>query len=390
MMTTLVMKFGGTSTGTVEALIRASDIVIDHKERWDHIVVVVSAMAGVTDTLIECAEWAQHNNNDYRANISELRARLRSVVSALFTGDRDYEELMSLIDLRLGELSKICRDIQIQGIGSPHQMDEIAALGERINAQIFSTLLKKRRVFNQAVEATQFIVTDNCHQDASPIQNESNPRIKACLNPILSAGRIPVVTGFIGATRSGATTTLGRGGSDFSAAIVGCGLKADEVWIWKDVDGVMSADPFLIHGARLIPEISYNEILELARNGAKVLHPKSVQLLRDAKIPLWVKNTFNLPCKGTKISHTTRSVKFTVAAVTEQKDMDNLSSITIVGWNINRAPRVVSRIALAIKKTGASVQKIERRTSPHSLTFLVVNGNGNQAIHQIHNELILK
>jgi aspartate kinase len=465
-MKTLVMKFGGTSTGNAAALNRAVDIVGAQYGQWDRMVVVVSAMEGVTDMLIDCAELSQvEDNGHYQIIIDELWNKFNSVVWPIFSGDQSYEQLMVLIETRIQELTSICQRIHLQGKSSPRDMDEIAAIGERINVHIFSALLINRGVRCQAIEATDLIVTDDCYQAALPIQNETDARVNAVLAPLLAEAIIPVVTGYIGATRNGTTTTLGRGGSDYTAAILGQSLNADQVWIWTDVDGVLTADPGIIPGAHLIPEISYSEVYELAYFGAKVLHPKTILAAREANLPLWVKNTFNPQCEGTKIGNCSLTDKFKVSAVTGLFDIclltaqimpgrdltkyrieiseaftnwgfsplavfwdtrersihfafsektlnlaalafdqdsplrlhrrsysriqvtDNLVLITAVGREIYFAPQVLQKISVVLEKAGVGMNII--RTSPDSLVFSVANKDGEHAIKQIHDEVIL-
>jgi aspartate kinase len=467
-MKTLVMKFGGTSTGNVVALNRAADIVVVQQGQWDRLVVVVSAMEGVTDMLIECAERSlAEDKGHYQVIIDELRIKLKSVVWAVFAGDQSYEQLNVLIVKRIQELTEICQRIQLQGRSNPRDMDEIAAMGERINVHIFSALLNQRGVHSQAIDSANLIVTDDCYQAASPIESATDALINAILSPLFAKFIIPVVTGFIGATPNGTTTTLGRGGSDYTAAILGKSLKADEVWIWTDVDGIMTADPGLTPRARLIPDISYNEVYQLAYSGAKVMHPKTILLAREGDIPLWVKNTFNSECKGTRISHCSLSDRYTISAVTGLFDInlitfrtipggdvnkikalilaalknrgtttlavfqakhdrsvsfafsannsnhviqtiredgalrslgwnfsqpqvvENVALITLVGREIYLTPQVLSLATSTLNKAGIDIKRIGNGTSPDSLVFAVANKDGEHAIKQIHDEVIL-
>jgi aspartate kinase len=467
-MKTLVMKFGGTSTGNVNALNHAADIVVAQNGEWDRMVVVVSAMEGVTDMLIDCAEQSlARDKGNYQVIIDELRNKLNAVVWPIFAGDQSYEQLIVLIDSRIQELTNICQRIQLQGKSSPRDMDEIAAIGERINVYIFSALLSNRGIRCQAIEATDLIVTDDCYQAASPIQNETDARVNAVLPPLFAKAIIPVVTGFIGATPNGTTTTLGRGGSDYTAAILGKSLNADEVWIWTDVDGVMTADPGLTPGARLIPEISYSEVYELAYLGAKVLHPKTILAASEANLPLWVKNTFNPQCEGTKIGNCSLTNKFGVSAVTgifniclltaqimpgrnitkikiqivaaltkqglsplavfwdtrersiciafsenisnlaiqafeedsslrlpgitfsQPQVTEDMALITLVGREIFITPQILSIVSSTLEKAGVNINLLGNGTSPDSLVFSVANKDGEHAIKQIHDEVIL-
>jgi len=387
-MKTLVMKFGGTSTSNVEALNRAADIVVAQHGAWDRMVVVVSAMEGVTDMLIECAEESLSKDKcRYLVIIDQLRNNLNALVWAIFAGDHSYEKLNALINTRLQELTNICQRIQLQGKSSPRDMDEIAAMGERINVHVFSALLGKRRVRCQAIEATNLIVTDDCYQAASPIQTATDARVNAVLSPLFAEAIIPVVTGFIGATPNGITTTLGRGGSDYTAAILGKSLKADQVWIWTDVDGIMTADPDQIPRARLIPEISYNEVYQLAYSGAKVLHPKTILLAREGDIPLCVKNTFNSECNGTRISHCSLSDRYTISAVTGLFDNNLITFRTIPGGDVNK---IKALIRAALKNRGTTTLAVFQAKHDRSVSFAFTANNSNHVIQTIREDGALR
>jgi aspartate kinase len=387
-MKTLVMKFGGTSTGSAKALNHAADIVIAQYGQWDRMVVVVSAMEGVTDMLIECAEGSlAEDKSNYRVIIDQLRHKLNALVWPIFAGGQSYEGLMDLIDMRIQELTNICQRIQLQGESSPRDMDEIAAFGERINVHIFSALLNNRGVHSQAVNATHLIVTDACYQAASPIQNETDARVNKVLSPLFAEAIIPVVTGFIGATTNGTTTTLGRGGSDYTAAILGKSLIADEVWIFTDVDGILTADPGLTPGARLIPEISYNEVYQLAYSGAKVLHPKTILLAREGDIPLWVKNTFNSECNGTRISHCSLSDRYTISAVTGLFDINLITFRTIPGGEVNK---IKALILAALKNQGTTTLAVFQAKHDRSVSFAFSANNSNHVIQTIREDGALR
>ncbi|MGD8791997.1 MAG: aspartate kinase, partial [Anaerolineae bacterium] len=290
-MALLAFKFGGTSVGSAEAVAQVAGIVLDQVERGNRLVVVVSAMSGVTDLLTRGALGAAGGDDQaYLALVTDLRARHYGVVDALLDADGERARLLATVDRYLDEFGAFCRSVHVLGEVTPRAMDAITSLGERINARILAAVLRQRGAGAQAVDATELIVTDDTFQDAVPRMEASRESASARLGPLLAEGVVPVVTGFIGATAQGVTTTLGRGGSDFSAAILGDCLDADEVWIWTDVDGVMSADPRLVLDARVIPVLSYAEVGELAYFGAKVLHPRTIRPVVERGIPLWVKN----------------------------------------------------------------------------------------------------
>src|SRR5690242_4493168 len=207
-------------------------------------------------------------------------------------------------------------------------MDTLSSLGEVMSSTLVAAILRSRGLKSEAVDAVECIVTDDNFGNASPLFEETTAKTHERLGPLVKSGVLPVVTGFRGATAEGVCTTLGRGGSDFSATILGAALDADEVWIWTDVDGVMTSDPRLVPGARILPEISYREAIELSFFGAKVLHPKTIQPVMKKKIPVWIKNSFNPSCPGTCIVPHSASSQKGVKAITSVSKAD---LITISG-----------------------------------------------------------
>jgi aspartate kinase len=384
-MNTLVMKFGGTSTGGEEALNRAADIVHTHLDEWDQIIVVVSAMQGVTDMLLECAEFARRGEQaQVQVAIKHLHNKLDSIVGAIFPRDVKLHEL---INSRMAELTHVCQRIQDQGHAAPQELAQIAAMGERINVHVFSTALRAQGLSCRSIDAAELIITDDNFQSASPIKSLTNERIKTHLAPLLAEDIIPVVTGFIGSTISGETTTLGRGGSDYTAAILAESLGADEIWIWTDVDGVMTADPGLISGARLIPEISYNEVFQLAYSGAEVLHPKTILPAKEANIPIYVKNTFNPGCSGTKIGQCSSTTDRAVSALTGRFDVKTITFKVKPGQDIKR---IKSSILTTLKRQGFSTLGIFQSKYDRSISFAISKDDGDRVINAIRDSWKLK
>jgi aspartate kinase len=365
----LTMKFGGTSVGSADAVSRAADIVVDCAQEWDQVVVVVSAASGVTDALIEGALTAAAGDGQaYQTIESDLRARHHGVVGELLNSTGDGASLRDMVDEYLAEFAAFCRSIHVIGEVTPRAMDTIVSVGERMNAGILAALLRQRGVDSQAVDATRLIVTDATFQKAAPLMDDTRARVEGRLVPMLTEGIVPVVTGFIGATRDGVITTLGRGGSDFSAAILGDCLDSDEVWIWTAVDGVMTADPRTVPGAQRIPVLSYSEVSELAYFGAKVLHPRSIRPVIERGIPLWVKNTFNPACPGTRIVREPETASGAVKAVTAIKD---LSMVTVEGRGMIGVPGIAARTFAAVASQGASVLMISQASSEQSICFVI-------------------
>ncbi len=384
-MGTLVMKFGGTSVGSVEALTSAIDIVMQYKDDWDRLVVVVSAMAGVTNALIEAARSAERGDAErYKAIHTELLERHGDVIETLVKDAEVRQSLLAQIEEMLDGFANLCHSVSVLGEATPRAMDTITSLGERVNARIVAALLRERSAESEAVDATKLIVTDDRFQDAVPQREVTCKRVSEHLEPLLKKGVIPVVTGFIAATKDGATTTLGRGGSDYTAAILGDCLDADEVWTWTDVDGVMSADPRLVANARVIPKLSYSEVSELAYFGARVLHPKTIRPIVEHGIPLWVKNTFNPEYPGTLVVADPKNGNGNIKAVTA---IEHLSMITVQGMGMLGVPGIAARTFAAVARQGVSVLMISQASSEQSICFIIPMDEVKQVIAAVEDEL---
>ncbi|MGH9405297.1 MAG: aspartate kinase [Terriglobia bacterium] len=311
----VVMKFGGTSVGNAERIENVAGLVKEHA-RHSEIVVVVSAIGGVTDMLIRAAAGASHGDRKEWSGVrQELARRHREVADASLSASEQAVVLPRLAE-QVSNFENLCSGFSLVREVTPRAMDALSSLGEVMSATLVAAILRSQGCPAEAVDATELVVTDDTFGNATPVFDETNARAKTRLAPLRRRGVIPVITGFRGATREGVCTTLGRGGSDYSGTILGNALEADEVWIWTDVDGVMTADPRLVPAATIIPEISYREAIELSFFGAKVLHPKTIQPVIKKKIPVWIKNTFNPSCAGTRIAPSAANGQPGVKAIT--------------------------------------------------------------------------
>jgi aspartokinase/homoserine dehydrogenase 1 len=367
----VVMKFGGTSVGSAEAIRTAARLVVDHRKQWPRTTVVVSALSGVTNLLLESAERAAagKNGGEAAAAAEKLRTRHEEVVAALITEPENRRRLQAEIMRLVGQFETLCSAIAVLGEATPRALDAVGSIGERLSAPIFAAVLESMGVSAAAVDAVELIVTDSNFQAAHPDLEATTRKTRSRLGPLLEQGTVPVVTGFIGANPQGVTTTLGRGGSDFSAALLGAALGVSEVWIWTDVDGVMTADPRMVPEARTIRNLSYLELAELAYFGAKVLHPKTVRPVVEAGIGLWIKNTFNPSCAGTRlVEGAPADPKRVVKAVTAIRGQ---SLITIEGRGMLGVPGVAARAFGAVAATGTSVILISQASSEQSISFAV-------------------
>lgn len=373
MSKTLVMKFGGTSVGSVDALINAIHIIRDAKKDWERVVVVTSAMSGVTNLLLDSAASASHGKVDALAQTAAtLREKHFTAIEALVTNEAKRNQVTAEIDDLIFSLVDLCKAIAVLGEASPRALDTVASLGERMSVRLLAAAVADAGIPAQAIESTEFIITNANYQNAHPDFKVTTEKTRERLNPILDAGIVPITTGFIGASHEGAITTLGRGGSDYSAAIIGSVLPANDVWIWTDVDGVMTTDPRIVPQAITLPEISYNEIAELAYYGAKVLHPKTIRPVLDAGIGLRICNTFNPNHPGTRLIASPKSngkvngkVIKAVTAIRKQR------LITIEGRGMLGVPGVAARAFGAVASTGTSVPLITQASSEQSICFAV-------------------
>jgi aspartokinase/homoserine dehydrogenase 1 len=311
----IVMKFGGTSVGSAERMQKAAGLVAEHSRHAD-IVVVVSAMVGVTDMLIRAAREASRGGREvWRGVRQELARRHREVADECLSASEQAIILPRLAE-QVGNFENLCSGFTLVREVTPRAMDTLSSLGEVMSSTLLASILRSQGLPAQPVDATELIVTDEKFGNASPLFEETYLKARQRLTPIRRRGEVAVITGFRGATRDGLCTTLGRGGSDYSATLVGAALDAHETWIWTDVDGVMTADPRLVPNARIIPQISYREAVELSFFGAKVLHPKTIQPVIKPGIPVWIKNTFNPSCPGTKIGPSAANGARGVKAIT--------------------------------------------------------------------------
>jgi bifunctional aspartokinase / homoserine dehydrogenase 1 len=362
----IVHKFGGTSVGDGERMRRVAEIVKEHASA--EAVVVVSAMGGVTDMLIRAANEASNGDRQHWKSVrQELARRHREVADQLLPASEQASVLPRLAE-QVENFENLCSGFSLVREVTPRAMDTLSSLGEVISATLMAAILRSQGLPAEAVDATELIVTDDNFGNAAPLFEETHARTRQHLAGLRRRGIVPVVTGFRGATRDGLCTTLGRGGSDYSATIVGAALDADEVWIWTDVDGVMTADPRIVPGARIIPEISYREAIELSFFGAKVLHPKTIQPVMSKKIPVWIKNSFNPSCPGTRIGPSAADGPAGVKAITCVTKAD---LITISGKETLSFARLAGKVFGSLSLEEIPTLMVTQSSADNVLCFAV-------------------
>jgi aspartate kinase len=299
------MKFGGTSMGSSERM-RAAAAIIESQQSQRPVVVVVSAMSKITDLLLETLRRAELGDRAaVDANIATLLDRhvvaCQDLLAETAAPAPFCNAAHSAIQSLILEFRRIADGVLMLGERPPRSVDEAVAVGERVSSALFAYYLNAIGIPAQSINGSDVIVTDAVFGNASPQMEPTRRKCADRLQPLLLEGITPIVTGFNGATADGRPTTLGRGGSDFSGSILAAALDAAELWIWTDVDGIMSADPRLVSNVTVLDKVTYAEAAELAYNGAKVLHPRTLAPLIERQIPVWSKNSFAPEKPGTQI-----------------------------------------------------------------------------------------
>src|ERR1700682_82289 len=377
------MKFGGTSVGDATCIARTAQIVAK-AARENPCVVVVSAMSGVTNRLIDAARKAATGDSGEGANLTNvLRSQHAAAVETLIQEPQERECVMQKLDGVLTEAKRLCDGTALLRELTPRTLDEISSLGERLSAPIVAAAVASLGLRCESVDATELIVTDAFHGGAEPHMERTRQKAQARLRPLLAQGIVPVVTGFIGATADGKLTTLGRGGSDYSATILGAALDASEVIIWTDVDGGLTAAPRVVPEARTIPVISYREAAELAYFGAKVLHPKTLNPVVQAAIPVWIRNSFAPERPGTKITPEGRSIGGGVKALTAIRDV---TLISVGGPGIVGLPDVLGRTFSTTADVRANVLLISQSSSQNDICFIVSTVDAQRTVEALRKE----
>ena len=299
----IVMKFGGTSVQDAEAM--GQVIAIVKSKLVQRPIVVVSAMARVTDMLIKCAQLAREGKEvEARRLIDVLSQRHHDTVKTLIHDSLRQRSVQETVDKYLEEVRIFISGLAILGELSAKSLDAVASYGERLSSLILSIAMQEAGISAELIDARQIIITDDNYIKAVPLLDLTWERVNKFLRPVLMKGHVPVTQGFISSTRDGITSTLGRGGSDYSAALIGALLGVDVIEIWTDVDGILTADPKIVPEARVLETVTFQEASELAYFGAKVLHPSTILPAVEKDIPVHVYNTKRPESKGTHIVST--------------------------------------------------------------------------------------
>jgi bifunctional aspartokinase / homoserine dehydrogenase 1 len=383
----LVMKFGGTSMGSAERIRVAASICTEQKAQRP-VLAVVSAMSGVTDLLLGALRHAEADDEaGIEASIHSLSERHEKTCHELLLEPARCDRAMTGVRELIADFRRIAHGMLMLGDRPPRSVDEAIAIGERLSALMTAEYLEASGLPARAVNAAGVIVTDAVFGNATPIMEATRKKAASVLEPLLASGVLPIVTGFNGATVDGRSTTLGRGGSDFSASILAAALDATELWIWTDVDGIMSADPRSVREARVLDALTYNEAAELAYNGAKVLHPRTLAPLIERQIPVWSKNSFHLDHPGTRIMST-------VEAPAGPRAVTSMANVALVSIEPASAAvsgtRLMARALEALADANAEVLALTSSSYRQSFCFLVRKEELTQVMKSLEADLALE
>jgi aspartokinase/homoserine dehydrogenase 1 len=377
-----VLKFGGSSLATAAAIRAVGAIVVEARRR-EPVLVVVSAFRGVTDQLLECARMAERGDVEYVHVFDEIARRHRASVGALVT--RRQAQTRKQVDALLDELRSTLQGVHLLRHCPSRALDMTASFGERLSALILAAYLNRFQPAELA-DAREFVRTDDQFTHAAvnfPATNRATRARFAALR-LKRRAPIPVITGFIGATDDGQTTTIGRNGSDYSAAIVGAAVGASVIEIWTDVDGVLSADPKLVPAAFVLPQMTYEEAMELSYFGAKVIHSATIAPAVAKRIPILIKNTFNPLAPGTLIS--SKRAEPAEALAKGITTVDGLSLLTLRGPGMVGVPGIAERLFRTLAAKRVNIILISQASSEHTICFAVRDVDARRGIEAIEQE----
>ncbi len=377
----IVMKFGGSCLTDGEQFIKDAELVKSYPDK--DVIVVVSAVYKVTDKLIDTGYLALEKKMDeVEKNVKEIDEKHREIIRYIA---EDKDEMIGLLkekDEHIEELKQIYKGVMLINELTKRSIDVIASFGERLSSILFSAALRKLGVKSFPIDARIFMTTDDTFGSAMvDLETTKQKFIDKVYNKIQDS--VPVVTGFIGSTEDGITTTIGRNGTDYTASIIGYSIKCDEILIWKDVDGIMTADPKLYSGAKVIPHISYQEASEISYFGGEIIHPKTMQPAVLSDIPIRIKNTFNPSVPGTLISSSydeNYSSLITCA-------IDDLSLMTVEGAGLQATPNLVVKVLDAVTKEDINIYMISMASSEYNISFLVRSSDTEKALLSLRQNL---
>jgi len=385
----VVLKYGGTSISDKKNIIKVvKDIHLLSKQ--NEIVVVCSAISGVTDDLLQISKMIQRGNKEHANKLStKIINRHKQLAKETIQKSQNRKKLLQILHDDFSELQELLHGLILLGEITPRSLDYLISFGERLSIKIVSYALNdlgKKSV--PLIGKDAGIVTDSDFGQARPLMDTTRLRISKNLDSLLSKKIIPVVGGFAGADQHGNITTFGRGGSDFSATIIASCIKADEIWLMSDVDGLMTADPKSVKNVKILKEVSYVEAIEMALFGAKQIHPRTFEPLVSKKIPMRIRNSFNIKNPGTLVTASSDSTtKKTVKCVSAIR---HNGLIDVRGGSMVGAPGTAAKIFTTLAKVGVNVMMISQNPSESSISIIVKQIDLDKAVNALEMELLGK
>jgi aspartate kinase len=365
------MKFGGTSVANGENIRHIANLIANYFGQGYAIVAVVSALKGVTDKLVEASEQAKKGNRDYVYEFKQEIAQKHLTAARKAVENKVIrEEVERIIGATVDELEKVLTGIIYLGELTPKSKDYVLSFGERLSTPIVWGALRDLGLNAQYYTGKEAgIVTDSNFGEASPLMNITKHQVTEKIEPLFGKGIVPVVTGYIAATQDGVTTTLGRGGSDYTATILGTALDADEVWIWTDVDGLMTSDPKIVPSAKTMPEISFQEATEMSIFGAKAMHPRALEPAMEENIPVRIRNAFNPENPGTLIIKEQRiKPGDVVKAISLVK---GVALVNVSGAGMVGAPGTAAKVFDVLGKDNVNILMISQSVSEANISLII-------------------
>ena len=384
----IVMKFGGVSVADGAKFRKVGTIVHKFISRGDQVAVVTSAMHSVTNTLSEAANQASRKKREVvRKAADDLAERHRKAAEEAIQDKAILAKTLDSLNVTCEELRNVLLGIAHIGELTPRSKDYVIGFGERLSAPLLAGVLEDLGVKARAFSGGDVgIVTDDNFGAAQPLMNVTTLQVRQNLEPVLEEGVTPVIGGFIAQTQEGIQTTIGRGGSDFTASIIGASIRSDEVWVWKDVDGLMTANPKMVKDARMIESISFAEAMELAHFGAEVIHPKALECAAKYQLPFRVKSLSDPDRQGSSIvSETKVKDGDVVKAITNIDDVDLL---TVSGASMVGTPRLPAKVLQILTDEEIDVLMISQSSSEESITLAIPKEGGSKAQNALELSLL--
>jgi aspartate kinase len=380
------MKFGGSSLANTARIKNAARIVQRFSPE-NKIVVVASAMDDTTDRLVEIGELARKGENARARKILSRIETLHTKTARAASSRKTKKELLTLLDRLYGDLGKTVEGISHLRELTPRSRDYLLSFGERLSAPILAAAIRNLGLKTRPLTGEEAgITSDERFGEANPLAEVSYHEIRRRLDPMLARNEIPVVTGFIAATVDGSITTLGRGGSDYTASLLGAALGTDEIWIWTDVDGLMTADPRIVRNARALPMVSFGEALELSYFGAKMMHPRAMQPASQRKIPVRIRNYSKPSLEGTLVSSgETDNGGRVVKAVSIIR---SVSIVTVSGTGMIGSPGAAAKVFMALGSSNVNVMMISQGSSEATISCVVARKDVDNAVRSLQLALL--